>query len=166
VKYNVSVNGAEIELELDGDEVHVAGAKRRARLIDIDGGPLRMLTIDDEVYRVQFRPTEMRGRYTLWVNGFRFDVEALDERARIIRELSASTAKATGPAPLVAPMPGMIVRIHVGDGDAVQPGQGLVVMEAMKMENELRATAAGTVRRVLVAPGTAVEKGALLLEME
>ena len=60
----------------------------------------------------------------------------------------------------------MIVRVHVADGEVVQPGQGLVVMEAMKMENELRATAAGTVRRVHVASGTAVEKGALLLELE
>jgi pyruvate carboxylase subunit B len=48
----------------------------------------------------------------------------------------------------------------------VQAGQGLVVMEAMNMENELRASAAGTVKRVHVSPGTAVEKGALLLEME
>ena len=72
----------------------------------------------------------------------------------------------TGPAPLVAPMPGMIVRVNVQVGDAVQPGQGLVVMEAMKMENELRAPAAATVKAVHAQPGTAVEKGALLLELE
>ena len=94
------------------------------------------------------------------------DVEALDERSRTIRQLAASTAKAVGPAPLRAPMPGMILRVQVNEGDAVQPGQGLVVMEAMKMENELRATSAATVKRVLVATGTAVEKGALLLELE
>jgi pyruvate carboxylase subunit B len=60
----------------------------------------------------------------------------------------------------------MIVRVNVAEGDFIHPGQGLVVMEAMKMENELRATSSGAVRRVLVTPGTAVEKGALLLEME
>jgi len=125
-----------------------------------------MLVLGDKVHRLLVRPGETRGRYTLWVDGFRFDVEALDERSRAIRELSASTARPTGPAPLVAPMPGMIVRIHVGEGDAVQPGQGLVVMEAMKMENELRASSAGKVKRIVATPGTAVEKGALLLEME
>ena len=52
------------------------------------------------------------------------------------------------------------------EGDDVQPGQGLVVMEAMKMENELRASSAGTVKRILVTPGTAVEKGVVLLELE
>jgi biotin carboxyl carrier protein len=63
-------------------------------------------------------------------------------------------------------MPGLIVRVSVAEGEDVRPGQGLVVMEAMKMENELRATAAGRVKRVVVAPGSAVEKGAMLLEME
>ena len=168
MKYSVSVNGDSIEIEVDGDNVRVGGESSGARILDLDGAasPLRMLTIGEEVHRVQLRPGESRGRYTLWVDGFRFEVEALDERTRAIRELSAATAKPTGPAPLVAPMPGMIVRVNVGQGDTVQGGQGLVVMEAMKMENELRAAAAGTVKRVHVAPGTAVEKGALLLEME
>ena len=66
----------------------------------------------------------------------------------------------------MAPMPGLVVRVNVREGDEVRSGQGLVVMEAMKMENELRATAAGVVRRVVVAAGSAVEKGALLVEME
>jgi pyruvate carboxylase subunit B len=63
-------------------------------------------------------------------------------------------------------MPGLIVRVNVNPGDTVAQGQGLVVMEAMKMENELRAQAAGTVKSVNVKPGTAVEKGTVLGEME
>jgi pyruvate carboxylase subunit B len=63
-------------------------------------------------------------------------------------------------------MPGLIVRVNVKAGDKVAQGQGLVVMEAMKMENELRAQAAGTVKNVSVTPGTAVEKGTVLIEME
>ena len=63
-------------------------------------------------------------------------------------------------------MPGLVVRVSVAVGDQVQAGQALVVMEAMKMENELRSAAAGTVRAVLAAPGTAVEKGAVLVELE
>jgi pyruvate carboxylase subunit B len=63
-------------------------------------------------------------------------------------------------------MPGLIVRVNVKAGDKVHAGQGIVVMEAMKMENELRATAAGTVKSVEVVPGTAVEKGALLVALE
>jgi pyruvate carboxylase subunit B len=63
-------------------------------------------------------------------------------------------------------MPGLIVRVNVNVGDEVQAGQGLVVMEAMKMENELRATAAGTVKSIEVVAGTAVEKGTLLVALE
>jgi pyruvate carboxylase subunit B len=63
-------------------------------------------------------------------------------------------------------MPGMIVRVAVQVGDAVHAGQSLIVMEAMKMENELRASTAGTVKAVLAQTGTAVEKGAILLELE
>ena len=166
MKYYVRVGGQALEVTHDGAEVRVDGVPLEARLAEVEGTPVRMLTIGDEVHRIIVRPGASRGRYTLWVDGFRHEVEALDERMRAIRELAGATAGPAGPAPLVAPMPGMVVRVQVQVGDKVQPGQGLVVMEAMKMENELRATAAATVKAVIAQPGTAVEKGALLLELE
>lgn len=167
MKYFVKVGEREIELDLDGDRVAVRdGDVHDARVADVEGTPVRLVTIGDEVHRVIARRGDSRGKYTLWLDGFRYEVEALDERTRTIRELSGASAAASGPAPLKAPMPGMIVRVSVEVGDTVVPGQSLVVMEAMKMENELRATAAATVKAVLAKPGTAVEKGALLLEME
>ncbi|MBA2706543.1 MAG: acetyl-CoA carboxylase biotin carboxyl carrier protein subunit [Gemmatimonadaceae bacterium] len=63
-------------------------------------------------------------------------------------------------------MPGLIVRLNVAVGDVVAAGQGVVVMEAMKMENELRATSAGRVRSIAVTVGMAVEKGMTLVELE
>jgi biotin carboxyl carrier protein len=166
MKYFVRLNGEEHEVVLDGEGVHVDGEDVAARVDDVEGTPVRMVTIGEEVHRVVVRRGASRGLYTLWLDGHRFDVEALDERSRAIRELSGHTAGPTGPAPLKAPMPGLIVRVNVQAGDMVQAGQGLVVMEAMKMENELRATAAGKVKAVVVSPGTAVEKGALLIELE
>jgi biotin carboxyl carrier protein len=166
MKYFVRIGDEEIEVALDGSDLEVEGARSHATLMDVEGTPVLMLTIGDEVHRIVVRPGATRGRYTLWVDGFRHEVEALNERARAIRELSAAAAELTGPAPLIAPMPGMIVRVNVQVGDAVQAGQGLVVMEAMKMENELRASSTATVKAIHARPGTAVEKGALLLEME
>jgi pyruvate carboxylase subunit B len=166
MKYYVRVGDQELEVIHDGAEVRVDGVPLEARLAEVEGTPVRMLTIGDEVHRIIVRPGASRGRYTLWVDGFRHEVEALDERMRAIRELAGATAGPAGPAPLVAPMPGMVMRVQVQVGDKVQPGQGLVVMEAMKMENELRATAAATVKAVIAQPGTAVEKGSLLLELE
>lgn len=166
MKYTVRFADVEREVEVDGEEVEIDGERIRAHVAEIEGTPVRLLSIGDEVQRVIVRRGAARGQYTLDVGGFRFQVEALDERTRAIRELSGAASRAMGPAALVAPMPGLIVRVNVQEGDRVQAGQGLVVMEAMKMENELRASAAGTVKRIIVAPGTAVEKGATLLEME
>lgn len=167
MKYFVKVGEREIELDLEADRVAVRdGDVVDARVSDVEGTPVRLVTIGDEVHRVIARRGETRGKYTLWLDGFRYEVEALDERSRAIRELSGASSALSGPAPLKAPMPGMIVRVAVQVGDQVVPGQSLVVMEAMKMENELRATAAATVKAVLATAGTAVEKGALLLEME
>jgi biotin carboxyl carrier protein len=165
VKYFVTVNGEDHEVTLDEHGVHVDGEPVSASVESINGSPVRMVTIGDEVHRVVVR-RGARGAYTLWLDGYRFEVEALDERARAIRELSGKTAGPTGPAPLIAPMPGLIVRVNAQPGDEVQAGQGLVVMEAMKMENELRAPAAGRVRAIHAAPGTAVEKGTVLVELE
>ena len=166
MKYFVRVDGEEHEVTLDGDGVHLDGEDVLARVDEVDGTPVRMVTVGDEVHRVVVRRGASRGLYTIWLDGFRFEVEALDERASAIRELSGASAGPSGPAPLKAPMPGLIVRVNVQVGDTVQAGQGLVVMEAMKMENELRAQAAGRVRSIVVSPGTAVEKGALLIELE
>jgi pyruvate carboxylase subunit B len=166
MKYFVRIGEEEHEVVLDADGVHLDGEDIAAQVASIDGTPVRMVTIGNEVHRVVVRPGSVRGHYTLWLDGYRFDVEALDERTRAIHERSGASAKATGPAPVVAPMPGLIVRVNATVGDAVAAGQGLVVMEAMKMENELRAQASGKVKNILVAPGTAVEKGALLIELE
>lgn len=166
MKYVVEVDGERTDLEISGDEVRIGDAVVRARLVELDGGPVSLLLIGDRVHRVIARRGDARGRYALSVDGRAFAVDALDERTRAIRDLSAASQAATGPAPLVAPMPGLVVRIQVAVGDTVAAGQGLVVMEAMKMENELRAAAGGTVRAVLVATGTAVEKGHVLIELE
>ena len=168
MKYLVKVAGSETphEVVVVADAVNIDGDLVVGHVSEVEGTPVRMVTIGDEIHRVVVRRGAQRGDYTLWVDGFRFDVEALDERTSAIRELSRLSAAAVGPAPLVAPMPGLIVRVNVKAGDKVGQGQGLVVMEAMKMENELRAQAAGTVKSVNVTPGTAVEKGAVLIEME
>ena len=166
MKYYVRIGDEDIELNLEGDEVRTESIVTRARIADVEGTPVRMLTVGDEVHRIVVRPAGSRGRYSIWVDGFRPEVEALDERMRAIRELAGNAAGPSGPAPLVAPMPGMIVRVQVQAGDRVNPGQGLVVIEAMKMENELRASVAATVKAVHAQAGAAVEKGALLIELE
>jgi len=167
VRYVVELNAQRKSVSIEPDGVRYEDdAPIRGELSDIEESPIRMVKLGTHVYRVVAEKRLGRGKYTLWVDGYRFETEALDERTRSIRDLSAATAGPTGPAPIIAPMPGLIVRVNVSVGDRVEAGQGLVVMEAMKMENELRAIAPGTVRSVEVSPGTAVEKGALLVALE
>ncbi len=156
MKYIVDVGGTRIEVELDGGMARVDGGTAMP--------PLRLVTIGNEVHRVLARREGERGSYSLGIDSRRFTVLALDERARAIRDMLAATAVATGPRPLVAPMPGLIIRVTVAVGDEVEAGQSVIAMEAMKMENELRAPGAGRVKAVHVTPGTAVEKGAPLIE--
>jgi biotin carboxyl carrier protein len=166
MKYVVQVNDQRHTVSIEQDGVQYENEPMaRGELSDIEGSPVRMVKLGTHVYRVVAEKRQGRGRYTLWVDGYRFEVEALDERTRAIRDLSAANAAPTGPAPIIAPMPGLIVRVNVSVGDRVEAGQGIVVMEAMKMENELRATAPGTVQTIEVAAGTAVEKGALLVSL-
>jgi len=82
------------------------------------------------------------------------------------RQARDSRAVAAGPERIVSQMPGKVVRVLVAEGDEVEAGAGLVVVEAMKMENEIVAEKGGKVTKVAVAPGEAVEGGALLLVIE
>ncbi len=166
MRYLVDIAGERIEVDLDGEEAVVSGQRFAVHLAEVEGTPVRLVTIGTAQHRVVARHGDARGRYSLSLDGWRFPVEALDERTRAIRDLSGGSAKAIGPAPVVAPMPGLIVRVAVAVGDQVVAGQGLVMMEAMKMENELRAPGAGVVRAINVVVGQAVEKGTRLVEFE
>lgn len=166
MRYFVTLDDREIEVVVDGEHVHLLDEHPLARLSEVEGTPVRMLTIGDRRYRVVVERGSARGDYTLAIDGFHLHLTVLDERTRTIRAMAGAAASPKGPAPLKAPMPGMIVRVNVEVGDAVHAGQGLVVMEAMKMENELRTASSGVVRTILARPGTAVERGALLLELE
>ncbi len=167
MKYIVDLSGERHEVTLTNEAVAYKSEQPvSAELSDIEGTPVRVVRIGDEVFRVVVEKREGRGRDVLLVDWYPLEAEARDEPRRALRDLSAATAGPPGPAPIVAPMPGLIVRVNVSPGDTVEAGQGVVVMEAMKMENELRATASGKVRSVEVTVGTAVEKGALLVSLE
>ncbi|MCE2940206.1 MAG: biotin/lipoyl-containing protein [Gemmatimonadota bacterium] len=164
MKYRVRIGDRMHDVVLEGDTAVIDGETLRVHLAEVPGSPIRMVTVGDAVHRVVARREAGRGTWRLSVDGWTVTAEALDERQRAILERQRASGP-QGPAPLVAPMPGLVVRIHVAVGDAVVAGQGLVAMEAMKMENELKAAGAGTVRAILVEPGQAVEKGTVLVEL-
>jgi biotin carboxyl carrier protein len=104
------------------------------------------------------------GERIVHVNGHTVPVSIIDPRAGLARR--PPSAAGIGPRSTVSPMPGRIVKVLVKPGDMVAAHQGLVVVEAMKMENELRALQAGRVTEVKVADGMSVDAGAVLIVME
>ena len=96
------------------------------------------------------------------VRGRRYDVQVVDERARALAALGVGGA-ATGEQVISTSMPGKVVALLVEAGQTVEAGQGIVVVEAMKMENELKAKAPGVVQSVQVEQGQPVEGGATLV---
>jgi len=111
-------------------------------------------------YEVAFSQA-VNGALTVHVDGVPVAVSI--NRVRRMGATAAADPAGEGPQRVTAPMPGKIVKLLVKPGDKVQPRQGLVVVEAMKMENELRARAAGTVSEVRVTEGASVEAGAILV---
>jgi biotin carboxyl carrier protein len=93
-------------------------------------------------------------------------VEVTDGRAAALAQMTRDRHKAGTPVAVRAPIPGRVVRVMVKPGDVVAAGRGVVVLEAMKMENELRAPRDGTVKVVSCAEGSAVETGQTLVTLE
>jgi biotin carboxyl carrier protein len=173
MKYVVNVNGEAIALDLSSDGVRLIdatgapGELRHAELIETVDSAVALLRVDTAVFPVVIRRDGATpGACTVVLGGERFQVEAVDERSQAVRAMARAAAPTHRALVLRAPMPGLVVGIAVNVGDRVEAGDRVVVMEAMKMENELHAPAAGVVRSIAVSPGTAVEKGALLVEFE
>jgi biotin carboxyl carrier protein len=104
------------------------------------------------------------GERIVYVNGVAVPISVVDPRERLVRRRGGASAE-TGPRAIVSPMPGRIVKVLVREGDVVAAQQGLVVVEAMKMENELRAPRAGQVSAVKVVEGMSVEAKAVLVTL-
>jgi pyruvate carboxylase subunit B len=165
MRYYVNLGERTVEIDIGADGVRVDGRPVAAELRAVEGTKVRHMIVDGRSLTIIAQPGEAR-TWQVHLDGLRFEAEVLDERTRAIRELTGRSAGPRGPKPVRAPMPGLIVRIEVELGQKVANGQGVAVIEAMKMENELRADGGGTVARILVAPGEAVQKGAVLVEFE
>jgi pyruvate carboxylase subunit B len=100
--------------------------------------------------------------YEIYVAGQRFEVKVEDERTKLLAGLVKSAA-ATGEAKVQAPMPGLVIGIPLEEGASVKQGQTVVVLEAMKMENDLAAPIAGIIKEIRVSKGQTVDQGQVLV---
>lgn len=149
------------EVLLDGKLVEVNVAHVGGKRV---GSGLRSLLIDGLQHEISI---DRRADGTYWVarRGGGETVEVVDPLTHLA-QISRGGGGAQGPSQVKAYMPGRVSAVLVAEGDEVQEGQGVLVLEAMKMENEIQAEQAGTITRVHVEPGQAVEGGDLLFDLE
>lgn len=162
--YHVTIAGRTRVVELGADGISVDGEGVAVDFARVEGGPIRSLLVDGSSHRLAARRLG-KETWDLHVRGRRLRADVVDERTRVIREMTGAGSAPLGPSPIVAPMPGMVVRVEVSEGDRVEAGQGIVIVEAMKMENELRVEMDAVVTRVHVSEGQAVEKDQLLVDL-
>ena len=120
------------------------------------------LIMDGVSYAVR-REKTLQETY-LWIGSLRYTADVSDPRS--LQSRRSASGEAEGTKRVLAPMPGRIVRVLVKEHDVVQAGQGVVVVEAMKMQNELKSPKQGTVQKLLVAEGASVNAGDVLLVVE
>lgn len=160
------------EIRIGGREatVEVTRAADGAYVVSIDGGPPRRVNAA-AVGRAEWVLTDADGRRPVavvvdgdqlaaQVRGHGLQGEIVDPR-----DAALHGARGAGEGVVRSPMPGAVTRVLVKPGDAVHAGQILVVVEAMKMENELKAKGPGTVAEIHVKPGEAIESGAKLITL-
>jgi pyruvate carboxylase subunit B len=170
VKYHVTLRNRTYVIDVDGGSVTIDGEKFESHWAVIPGTPLIHLLLGRESWTVACQPLEGAGgrgghRWALGTAGERFEVEVRDDRSKQIEALTGRGPKTVVGGVVKAPMPGLVVRVEVQLGQHVAPGTGLVVVEAMKMENELRAQTSGVVAQIHVKAGDRVEKGATLVTL-
>ncbi len=162
MKYFVTVNGALNEVEvverLGQLEVRVAGKPYDFSYTEVDDLGQVVVMHDGQTYGLSIEGGETKATVTL--AGHRYDVEMEDERERAAH--AAERAAGGGGGVVTAVMPGVVVELLVKKGDVVAKGTPLLILTAMKMQNEIAAVADGTVQELHVAAGQAVAAGAKL----
>lgn len=143
----------------------IDGERVEAHFADIPNTPLIHLLLGGDSWTVACQRVGAN-HYALGAAGERFEAQVQDDRAKQIEALTGRGARPAQGGVVKAPMPGLVVRVEVNEGQVVEAGEALVVVEAMKMENELRASQKSVVGQVHVTAGQRVEKGTPLVTLE
>ncbi|HEY3340582.1 MAG TPA: biotin/lipoyl-containing protein, partial [Anaerolineae bacterium] len=150
-----------IDLEREGEVVQ-DGQTHQLDFRAIDQEGLYSLLVDNKSYEALV-VEESDGQLRVIIDGALYTVNVMDERAKRLAEAAGGFTPPSGEQGIKSPMPGLIAAIPVAEGEAVEKGHVLIVLESMKMQNELKAPRDGTVTAIKVTTGQAVEQGQVLL---
>ena len=168
MKYYVTVNDETYEIAIDQQgRISVDGQEMSANMRLVGGQHLYSLLVDNTSYEVVLDPEqEPRNTYGVMVSGLRYLVKGQDERSRRLALADRSLRAPDGELTIKAPIPGLVVKVQVSAGQEVVEGETLIILEAMKMENELRAPRAGVIHDIRTDPGAQVKQGQVLMTLK
>lgn len=164
MKYYTRVDNTEYEVEINGESILLNGEPVNVDLMRSGAAELYSVLFGGRSYEMLVNSD--RFNYTINVRGVQFQVQVEDERARRMNRARRLPALPDGELAITAPIPGLVVRVLAAEGDTIEEGQPVVLLEAMKMENELRAMRGGIVKSVLVSAGQRVDQNAPLIVLE
>jgi pyruvate carboxylase subunit B len=153
---------------LDENTVEVDGKSYSSSIVRTPQGTYSLL-LDNSIFEIVVLESALGGEdnsLQLRVGGRLLKVTIEDHRSLVRKGLLGAHPSPSAVQEIRAPMPGKVVRIEVRLGETVIAGRGLLVLEAMKMENEIRSTTGGIVEKIFIEPGRAVEKGEILLSLK
>ena len=122
------------------------------------------MLIDSKSYDVEVNRKD--GKFSVFIYGREFEVIAEDERLAKLREVAGLEMSDDGHKEIISPMPGLVSNLIKSVGDQVSKGEGVIIIEAMKMENELKSQIDGEIAEILVKPGQSVDKGECLVRFK
>jgi biotin carboxyl carrier protein len=164
MKYVSTVNGVEYLIEIiDERHIIVNGRTLTVDFNSVSGQPVYSLLVDGKSFEGFVYPGETEWEVLLM--GRQFPVIVEDEREKRLRAAAGGSVSEAGEFHLRSPMPGMVVSIPVEEGQPIEKGDVLLILESMKMQNELKAPRAGTVGRIRVKMGESVEQRQTLLSV-
>ncbi|MCB9453446.1 MAG: biotin/lipoyl-binding protein [Anaerolineaceae bacterium] len=156
MKYITTINEKTFEVEIDKNgSVTVNGEPREVDFLEL-GGSLYSLIMNDQSFAAVI--DGQQGHYEVQIQGRLFEAEVLDERSQLMLARTGGGRDDSGEVAIKSPMPGLIVAIPVAEGQEVEAGQTIIILESMKMQNELKAPRNGIVARIHVTPGQTVEQ--------
>lgn len=163
----ITVNGnTAVDINNNNNEWQLNGLPINADIQWQANGQASIL-IDHKSYTAQVEKIDKDNKeLVLKINGQRYTLAIKEDIDILLDKMGINLSAMQKAAPLKAPMPGMILKILVEPGQQVNKGDALLILEAMKMENVLKASGAATIKAIKVEEKTAVEKGAILIEME
>ncbi len=167
MKYYATVNDHTYEIIIEHpDRILVDGVEYHVDVQAINGRQLYSLLLNNASHEVVLDPaSDQKSLYDILVGGQRYLVKVQDERARRLALADRNLKSPDGELAIRAPIPGLIVKVLVTPGQAVAEGEPLLILEAMKMENELRSPRGGVIHEVRVEARTQVAQGQTLITL-